>query len=414
MSFPNTVELAALGRRRGASSRAFGYGSAYPVPVGMPLLFEETPAYVEYMRDKCQAGSQDARCGPIPLSGLGDGESEWIHTGDYILAVQAAVDEMLDGAQKDALQNSLDAVKALHHQSGGKGGFFGIGLRPADFVNDPALWAKEYKWMTDQLRAIERTATKTTGRFAFASGTSGLGSIEDSIDAILVEIRKLTVEKKPQQANAAVKALGDYIEGLGATNSAYSNWYYTQYLPNYYSQQYQQQCPAGYTMQTSANGTRTCVPQQAYNQQYAYPMSQYYTPGYGYGYNNPSYAANPQQCAAQGGLFDSFSNTCSSSNQGQQYYGQAYGASPQQCAGQGGLWDSFSGQCSVVGAGVSTSVPNVIGVAKWTAVQMLNNAGYTVWLSAENGISQGTPADWQTKRVRIVVNNGVVTQSQIG
>ena len=360
MAFPNTLELAALGfvQRPGVRRGNRVVRNQYPGMVtAAPLLFEETPEYVAYMQAKCERGSQEAICSKylpqVALAGLGDGESEWLHTGDYIIAVQKSVDEMLDSNAKDTLQSSLDKVKDTHRQSGGVSGFLGIGKRDADFVAAPSVWAKEYKWMTDQLRAVERQANKATGRFAFMQG---LGTLEDTMAAILEELRKIEQRfPDPQKGAAAlppppggapiippaqspaVQAMGDYIEGLG--DSAWSNWYYTQYLPQYYAQQYAQTCPQGYVIQTQANGQRVCVPatQQAY--QYAQPMNSYYTPGYGYGYTNPNYPSTG--------------------------YSSGYGMTAQQCAGQGMMWDSFSGQCQSFQTGTTqatsgTAMPNVL------------------------------------------------------
>ena len=53
-------------------------------------------------------------------------------------------------------------------------------------------------------------------------------------------------------------------------------------------------------------------------------------------------------------------------------------------------------------------------MAKWTAVSALNNAGFTVWLLAENNIPQGNPTGYDARRVQIIVNNGIVTTAQVG
>ena len=117
---------------------------------------------------------------------------------------------MSDGAEKDSNQDALDKVEALHKQSGGAGGWFSDGMRAADFVNDPALWAKEYAWMMNQCRAIARQAHSGAGSFAL----QGLSGVEEQLQAILDEIKKLTTPLTPQTkpaADAAVKALQGYI-----------------------------------------------------------------------------------------------------------------------------------------------------------------------------------------------------------
>lgn len=213
---------------------------------------------------------------------------------------------------------------------------------------------------------------------------------------------------------------GGYRPGIKGLGDTYSNWYYNVYLPMIMQQQ-QQRCPAGYTLQRQYDGTVACVPVQ----QYPYGQSgSYYGSQYGY--------MSAQQCVAQGGLYDSFSGQCTPRSGAAQYqypsyyggqynYGSQYGygggyMSAQQCVAQGGLYDSFNGQCSRPGQATTLtgSTPNVLGVAKWTAVQQLNNAGFAVWLLSENGIPQGTPTDYNPKRVQIVVQNGIVTSMQNG
>lgn len=172
------------------------------------------------------------------------------------------------------------------------------------------------------------------------------------------------------------------------TTQQYYQWYWNTYLPYYYQQQQRTvQCPSGYTLQ---NGQ--CV--QSY---YGYQYPQYnYAQQYGYNY----------QQGCQAGVVGCY-------QQG------AYAASPQQCVGQGGLWDSFSNSCTPAGGGatqaaVGSGYPNVLGMEKWTAVRALNNAGYNVWLLSENGIPQGTPTDYNARRVQITVNNGAVTYVSLG
>ena len=59
---------------------------------------------------------------------------------------------------------------------------------------------------------------------------------------------------------------------------------------------------------------------------------------------------SPQQCAQQGGLWDSFSNQCSSPQaQSPAPYSPFPQSSIQQCTQQGGYWDGFVGRC--VGGG---------------------------------------------------------------
>ena len=133
-------------------------------------------------------------------------------------------------------------------------------------------------------------------------------------------------------------------------------------------------------------------------------------------YRPPAYMT-PQQCVNQGGLWNSFDNSCTASNYGSGYGygGYGYGESPQQCVGQGGLWDSFSGMCSSASQGYATgAMPNVLGQSMGTAVSMLNNAGYNAWLLSLNGIPQGYPTDYNPRRVQLVVSNNMVTATEVG
>ncbi len=67
---------------------------------------------------------------------------------------------------------------------------------------------------------------------------------------------------------------------------------------------------------------------------------------------------SPQQCAQQGGFWDSFSNQCSSAQtQGQTPYSPFSQNSMQQCAQQGGYWDSYVGRC--IGGGQVSQQPAV-------------------------------------------------------
>lgn len=272
------------------------------------------------------------------------------------------------------------------------------------------------------VRYAEDELVGKQGDGAMMSGLDGLNALAGRPRLLSVTgkqprpQRKMLPMVKPHKTGAhkrSVEGLGcgcgcqNQMSGLGqvSSSSQYYQWYINSYLPWYYAQQRIPRCPSGYTY---VNGScqAPAMPQYNYQQQYQY--------GYGY---------SPQQCAQQGGLWDSFTGRCSSANPYQQQYQQPYGygytGNPQQCVQSGGLWDSFSNSCTSPSGGaataaVGTGYPNVLGMAKWTAVSMLNNAGYSVWLLSEEGIPQGSPTDYQPKRVQIVVQNGVVTQVQVG
>lgn len=202
--------------------------------------------------------------------------------------------------------------------------------------------------------------------------------------------------------------------GLGATpvrgTRAWWQWYATQYLPQYYSQQqvqsyiyaspYYQQFGSPY--QTGLN----------YNYPYAYTNQQPYPyqQGYQYPYSSYQYGQNygPQQYGYQYGY-------------GQPQYNQYYGEQgPQLCAQQGGYWDygqntcNYTGQSYSGGYGGYGSPPNVVGLPESQAIQMLNQAGYNVWELNVDGVSRGVPPGYSSNRVSLSVQNGTVTGSSVG
>lgn len=226
---------------------------------------------------------------------------------------------------------------------------------------------------------------------------------EDNPKNAAMFTQKQLMQKRNERRKAALlakqrgmgcMACESQISGLGA-------WPYTGLIP---------ECPSGYQWQMQANGQGACVAPQPWFQ----------NPQYGpYGANQAVYyARDPQSCVRSGGMWDSFNNQCLPMNSN---YTPGYGyvtpsaGSPSGCIAQGGLWDSFSTQCSIGGQSTAAqTMPNVLGAQKWNAVALLNNAGYSVWLLSENGIPQGSPSDYNPRRVQIIVINGVVTATQVG
>jgi hypothetical protein len=196
--------------------------------------------------------------------------------------------------------------------------------------------------------------------------------------------------------------------GLGITpaparqgTKAWWQWYATQYLPQYYSQQQIQQYVVTspyYQYFGSPYSIGSVPPVNVYEQQ-PYQYNNY--PYFGYGSYNPY--------------------------QYQQYqppYTSYYGSQgPSNCATQGGYWDYGQNSCnSITGQppysstvyGPTGSPPNVIGTPMWSAVATLNAAGYNIWLLNQDSVSQGVPPGYSQNRVDISVQNGVVTAAAVG
>ncbi len=202
---------------------------------------------------------------------------------------------------------------------------------------------------------------------------------------------------------------GGSMKGIGASPPPYGTkawwvWYGTTYLPQKYNQQQAltilQNHPLFNVYGIQNQG------QSAAQSYYPYGSGNYSYWGYNYpyyGYQNQYQApyTNYQRYIPYGGI-----------DQG-----------VIACNQQGGTYDAFNMTCSAVTGqppygntvtGYPANLPNVTGVAKWSAVAQLNGAGYTVWLLNEDGIPQGTPPGYDARRVNITVANGVVTGASIG
>jgi hypothetical protein len=145
------------------------------------------------------------------------------------------------------------------------------------------------------------------------------------------------------------------------------------------------------------------LPVQSYSDgsegHYAGAPPVYYSPYNAYGYtgNNP-YGYNPygyesaSQCAAQGGLYDSFSNTCS-----------PMGSTGAQAIAPS-LYNNYG----------AYQIPNVIGLSLNVAVRVLNNAGFRVWVVQNESAYSGAPAGVDPGRVDLVISGGAVVSARVG
>ncbi len=193
--------------------------------------------------------------------------------------------------------------------------------------------------------------------------------------------------------------IGNYAPRQGTR--AWWQWYATVYLPQYYNQaqvqRYIQQSPYYYQY-----GNPVTQYQYQYAQYNPYPYQyQYPTPNYAhYGYNQPYYDPYAQyQQYAQGA---------------QVYQDSSYGSA--QCAAQGGYWDVYQQTCNAqTGQPVyGAAPPNVIGLPEQQAINMLNAAGFNVWELNVDGQSRGVPQGYSQNRVSISVARGVVTAAAVG
>lgn len=193
-------------------------------------------------------------------------------------------------------------------------------------------------------------------------------------------------------------------------------WYASVYLPRYYNQQQiialLQRNPLSsvYGVPNYLYSTPG-VPQPLYQSPYPYAQASlqpYYGQPYQPPYQQPYYPP-PNYGYGYPGYVDPYAQA-----QYTQYAGQV-GA--EGCAAQGGVWDFFQQTCgvpaSVIASG-SGDAPNVVGMDKQSAVIQLNALGWAVWLLNEDGYSGGVPGDYNPRRVQISVTAGKVTGSSVG
>lgn len=202
--------------------------------------------------------------------------------------------------------------------------------------------------------------------------------------------------------------------GMGAAprqgTRAWWQWYATQYLPQYYSQNQIRQY-----VQTSPYYTQYGSP---YTNPYQY-SAPYVNPSpyqYPYStYNYPPYQTNYPYYGYGSQYYDPYGQAQYTTWQGEQ--GSAA------CAQQGGYWDPTQMSCNAITGqqpygstvyGPTGMPPNVIGLPEWQAVAMLNAAGFNVWELNRDGVSQGSPPGYSSNRVNISVANGVVNAAAVG
>lgn len=213
--------------------------------------------------------------------------------------------------------------------------------------------------------------------------------------------------KKRRRHTAGRKSMS----GLAASPFNYWNWYTQNYLPSYYSYNYQQvaqPCPAGYMRRTLST-----YPFQTYCSPIQSPLAPYYSPYSQYGgsgYSPYGYYGYPYSYPAGGSNLPIGSDP------------YIYYRTPQDCVGRGGLWDSFSQSCQSASGSPSTvdpaspasQAPSVIGQYKYNAAAMLNAAGYEAWLVQEDGSYFNPPPGYDPRRIDLWVRNGVVERQATG
>lgn len=197
-----------------------------------------------------------------------------------------------------------------------------------------------------------------------------------------------------------VRRMRGGMSGLGAAapyrqgTKAWWQWYATQYLPRYYSQQQVQQYVYA-SPYYSQFGSPFNYGYQQYQQPYQYQPYQYM-------YNYPQYYNQ--------GYYDPYGQAQYTQYQGEQ------GAIA--CQSQGGYFDYVQQTCNAIGQqgqyGPGSSPPNVVGLPEYQAVQSLNAAGFSVWELNVDGQSRGVPPGYSSNRVSITVQNGVVTAAAVG
>ncbi len=228
-----------------------------------------------------------------------------------------------------------------------------------------------------------------------------------------------------------LSALKGLLAGLGVTpTQKYNAWYQYAYLPYYYAQLAQQQaalsqqqCPYGYT-RAIGGGCQSANP--AYP--YTYPVSAYGTPPYSnpaiyqpysqygsYPYNSGSYAY-PYGNAGANSVYTYGNGPLT-------YASQGVPMSAQACVSQGGMYDAFTDLCSSFSgsqpygnttSGVPGPLPNTVGLQMYSAIAQLNGSGYEVWLMSSDGSPVDVPPSYNPRRVLIWTRGGVVVQQQVG